>query len=805
MSGFTLRPFSNPRLNEPAGFSVLVLAVGLVLSLVSYYPLDPSSSVSGAAERPQNLIGIPGAWFADAALQWLGLAAFLLPIYLIALGWVWLRASEFRWPRARTAGAALLLVTVCWGLGFNSDWTAWGGVIQAGGVVGSILAEVSLRYLNEIGTLLLIATAGVVSLYLLTSFHLAKAGEALGKARALPSLRDRLAEWREQRLETLRTRRAAAEEAAQAAGEAEPVKAPTGAKLPPPRSTRAAAIESDLAAPEAEFGAPPIVPYDEPKPEVEEEQPSLRFESESISIAKRADEELKQTDGAPPWDEDDLYDEELAEEPEVDYRIPTTSLLSPPHERSTYDAEELHATARRIQEKFEEFKVGGTVVQINPGPVVTTYEFKPDPGVKYSKILNLSEDLCLALECESILVERIPGKSTIGIEAPNRKREIITLREVLESREFRQNESPLTVALGKDINGKLEVADLTSMPHLLVAGSTGSGKSVMINGFIMSILMRAKPSEVRFIMVDPKTVELGLYHDIPHLLTPVITDMKKAANALKNATSEMERRLKLLAEHSVRNIDQFNAKLDRIKAKYEKENPELARALRPLPYIVIIIDELADLMIQEGRQIEESITRLAQMARAVGIHLVLATQRPSVDVITGLIKANVPARISFRLATRVDSRTILDSMGAEALLGRGDMLFLPPGTARMRRLHGPFITEDEIEKVVREWKLQGKPRYEHDYLTPPPDEVESSDEDAPGLDDPMYEEAVRCVLEMGKASTSTLQRRLRLGYGRAARILDAMEKDGIITPPDGSRPREVLKSPDWLAEVESTR
>lgn len=794
MSGFTLRPFSNPRLNEPAGFSVLVLAIGLVLSLVSYHPLDPSSNVAGANARPQNLIGLPGAWFADAALQWLGLAAFLLPIFLVALGWMWLRSTEFHWPRARTAGATLLLVTACWALGFNSAWTAWGGVIQAGGVLGSILAEVSLRYLNEIGTLLLITTAAVASLYLLTSFRLAKAGEALGKARSLPSIRERLEEWRERRRETQQLRKQALE--AEAAGE--PEGESPRATLPPPRGRR-------TAAPGDAHEAPPIVPYDDPKDEHADPQPALQFEAEPISIAKRADEELEQAGGEPPWDHDELYENEEEDEPKIDYRVPTTSLLSPPHERSVYDPDELHETARKIQEKFEEFKVGGSVVQINPGPVVTTYEFKPDPGVKYSKILNLSEDLCLALECESILVERIPGKSTIGIEAPNRKREIITLREVLESRDFRASESPLTVALGKDINGRLEVADLTSMPHLLVAGSTGSGKSVMINGFIMSILMRATPDEVRFIMVDPKTVELGLYVDIPHLLTPVITDMKKAANALKNATSEMERRLKLLAEHSVRNIDQFNAKLDRIKAKYEDENPELARALKRLPYIVIIIDELADLMMLEGRQIEESVTRLAQMARAVGIHLVLATQRPSVDVITGLIKANVPARISFRLATRVDSRTILDSMGAEALLGRGDMLFLPPGTARMRRLHGPFITEDEIEKVVREWKLQGKPRYEHDYLVTPADDAEGQEEDAPGLDDPMYEDAVRCVLEMGKASTSTLQRRLRLGYGRAARILDAMEKDGIISPPDGSRPREVLKSPDWLAEVESTR
>jgi S-DNA-T family DNA segregation ATPase FtsK/SpoIIIE len=338
------------------------------------------------------------------------------------------------------------------------------------------------------------------------------------------------------------------------------------------------------------------------------------------------------------------------------------------------------------------------------------------------------------------------------------------------------------------------------MPHLLVAGSTGSGKSVLINTIVMSILMKATPEQVRFIMIDPKTVELGLYVDIPHLLTPVITDMKKASNALKNATREMERRLKLLAEYGVRNIDQYNRKIRRLS---ESADEETAESLHTLPYVVIIIDELADLMILEGRAIEEAITRLAQMARAVGIHLILATQRPSVDVITGLIKANIPARISFRLATRVDSRTILDSMGAEALLGRGDMLFLPPGTARMVRLHGPMVTEDEVGSVVDAWKEQGEPDYETAFLAPPAsEEGQDEEESEEGFDDPAYEEALRIVLDMGKASTSTLQRRLRLGYGRAARILDAMEKDGIIGPPDGSRPREVLKRPNWLAEVQ---
>lgn len=449
------------------------------------------------------------------------------------------------------------------------------------------------------------------------------------------------------------------------------------------------------------------------------------------------------------------------------------------------------------------------MVQINPGPVVTTFEFKPEAGIKYSRIIALHEDLCLGLQAESILIERIPGRPTIGIEVPNRKRDVISLRAVLESEEFEASPSHLTISMGKDINGRIKVATLETMPHALIAGSTGSGKSVMINSLIMSVLYKSTPDEVRMIMVDPKRVELGMYEGIPHLLTPVITDPRKATNALKNAVLEMERRLRLLAEHGARNIDQFNKKVALLRNQprslfEEQENREPVDELKPLPYILILIDELADLMILEGRNVEESVTRLAQMARAVGMHLVLATQRPSVDVITGIIKANFPARISFRVATRVDSRTVLDVMGAEHLLGKGDMLYLPPGSSRLTRVHGAFVTETEITGVVDFWKKQAKPEYDQSYLIAPP--TDDGEQDGEVVDvgdqDPMYEDAIRVVLEMGKASTSTLQRRLRLGYGRAARILDMMYKDGIIGPPDGSKPREVLKSPDWVREVE---
>jgi DNA segregation ATPase FtsK/SpoIIIE, S-DNA-T family len=463
--------------------------------------------------------------------------------------------------------------------------------------------------------------------------------------------------------------------------------------------------------------------------------------------------------------------------------------------------------AQVLTEKYAEFDVHGQITQINPGPVVTTFEFKPDAGIKYSRITNLTDDLCLALKAESILIERMAGKSTVGIQVPNREREIIWLRENIESQEFMGHKSKLTMALGKDINGRIQVADLAGMPHLLIAGSTGAGKSVAINAFIMSILYKATPDQVRLILVDPKRLELGNYEGVPHLYTPIITEPKLAANALRNAVREMERRLKLLAAKGVRNIDQYNRLFDNATPSlFEEESDD-----KPIPFIVIIIDELADLMMLDSSNVEESITRLAQMARAVGIHLVLATQRPSVDVITGLIKANFPARISFRVATKVDSRTILDANGAEALLGKGDMLYLPSGSARVHRLHAPLVTEKEIAAVVEFWKQQGSAEYQQQFLEAPKDERESGSAAGGGEgsaeggeDDPLFQDAVKLVLEFGKASTSLLQRRLRVGYGRAAHLIDLMEQDGIVGAADGPKPREVLKRPDWISEIEET-
>ena len=545
---------------------------------------------------------------------------------------------------------------------------------------------------------------------------------------------------------------------------------PPPARIPPARAIKRVSEEMALAP----------VPTPQPQP-----QPVPASDAD-ISFGKRADADIKPVSIVP--------------KSVRGYKLPPSSLLYRSEDHTEVREDALREEARILVEKSAEFGVNGQVTQINPGPVVTTFEFRPEAGVKVARITGLADDLCLAMAAESILIERMAGKSTVGIQVPNQERETIWLRDVVECESFAQSKSRLAIALGKDINGRIVTADLASMPHVLIAGSTGSGKSVAINAMIMSVLFKSTPEQVRMILVDPKRVELGMYEGIPHLFTPIITEAKLAANALRNAVREMERRLKLLAANHVRNIDQFNKLFDH-GSEYLFEDVEQ----EPLPYIIIIIDELADLMMLDRANVEESITRLAQMARAVGIHLVLATQRPSVDVITGLIKANVPTRMSFRLATKVDSRTIIDSNGAESLLGRGDMLYLPPGTSRVQRVHAPFVTEKEISAVTAFWKAQGEAEYVHGFLEGPKDEAGKDGEGSTqgDNDDPMYDDAVRLVFEFGKASTSLLQRRLRIGYGRAAHLIDMMHNDGLVGPADGSKPRELLKSADWMNEADA--
>jgi S-DNA-T family DNA segregation ATPase FtsK/SpoIIIE len=806
-------PGQSKRLNEVTGFLFLAAGILFLLSMASFHPSDPSWDTVLGTVRTSNLVGPVGAHLADVFLQAFGLAAFLFPVLIFALGWKWIRSEAVEAPIVRLLGSASLVLSACGAAAILPEWRLFNHTILLGGAAGFLVADSLMRALNPAGAAVVLATALVVSIYLVSTFTLEKlpiwfrpfftissrlkeswrrANERRREA-ALQKIEDRRQEQEARDLEaqqlqyeqetsalpvpdpaaTQRTRRRQPE--------------PVSETLPwdePAESQLAETVHASPPIPET-VAEIPICPLVEPEPSAANvvqfpfTQPLTR-EAHSNSKHNR-----------------------------TIYRLPSTDLLNEIPMRSAFDEQELKNTAAAIKSKFEEFNVFGSVVQINPGPVVTTFEFKPEAGIKYSRITTLTEDLCLGLQAESILIERIPGKPTVGIEVPNTRREVISLRAVIESDEFQESSSFLTISMGKDINGRIKVAALDSMPHALIAGSTGSGKSVMINSLIMSILYKATPDEVKMIMVDPKRVELGMYEGIPHLLTPVITDPKKAANALRNAVIEMERRLRLLAEQGARNIDQYNKKVRKLQAEprslfEEQEEGPIVEEIKPLPYVLILIDELADLMMLEGRNVEESVTRLAQMARAVGMHLVLATQRPSVDVITGIIKANFPARISFRVATRVDSRTVLDGMGAEHLLGKGDMLFLPPGSSRFTRVHGAFVTETEINKVVDFWKSQAKPEYDHAYLVAPPSEDgEAELEDAdPGDQDPMYEEAMRVVLEMGKASTSTLQRRLRLGYGRAARILDMMYRDGIIGPPDGSKPREVLKRPDWLREVD---
>jgi S-DNA-T family DNA segregation ATPase FtsK/SpoIIIE len=499
----------------------------------------------------------------------------------------------------------------------------------------------------------------------------------------------------------------------------------------------------------------------------------------------------------PPLPLPDLVSKAPAERRKGDYALPPLALLDAPKTERKIDERELMDGARLLEEKCREFSVEGSVVQIHPGPVVTTFEFKPDAGVKYSKVTGLADDLCLAMQAESVLIDRIPGKSTVGIQIPNRNREQISLREMLESEAYRRSTSKLTLALGKTIHGEPYMADLATMPHLLIAGSTGAGKSVGINGMLTSILFRATPDEVRMIMIDPKRLELGMYDDIPHLMTPVVVDPKQAANALRWAVREMEERYKTLAAEGVRNIEQYNRNVQQMQS--EGRTPEGSETPKPLPFIVVVIDELADLMMVASNEVEESIARLAQMARAVGIHLILATQRPSVDVITGLIKANLPSRISFRCSSKIDSRTILDGNGAEQLLGKGDMLFVPPASSRFIRLHGPYISEQESARLASFLRKQGKPTYDTSITA---DQKTAADAIEMDKDD-LYDEAARIIVQSGQASISYLQRRLRIGFSRAARLVDMMEMEGLVSPAAGGAPREVLVDKHYFDEVDS--
>jgi S-DNA-T family DNA segregation ATPase FtsK/SpoIIIE len=790
-------PTNNRRLNELIGFLLCVSGGLLFLALISYTPLDPSwnsaSSVRGHAAS--NWIGIVGAFGADLAMQAFGLGAFLLPLFPFLLGMRWFRSRKVQSPIAKALGSLWLLLFVPALLGLVPGHFRWLHVIPIEGLTGRILGDFLIHYLNLTGAWIVCATIVAVALYLTTAFSLSALHVWIPTRFAfVNALYQRYQDWqtaraRKKEQKELEKRRAQKPAVATTMVSAREVESDLPARVPQPAAAvepapRRTGIERMLA---EETVAAPAAPTLASEPSPVAAQPPVTSRADSGNKPKTT---LPRVAGT--------------------YKLPPSSLLKRADEQQAIHEDELKHLAVVLTEKFAEFDVHGQVSQINPGPVVTTFEFKPDAGIKYSRVTNLSDDLCLALRAESILIERMAGKSTVGIQVPNREREIIWLREGIESPDFIGARSKLVLSMGKDINGRLVTADLATMPHLLIAGSTGTGKSVAINAMIMSMLYKATPNDVRLILVDPKRLELGVYEDVPHLYTPIIKEPKLAANALRNAVREMERRLKVLAEKGVRNLDQYNKLFDEdgTPSLFQEGDEEEG----PLPRIVIIIDELADLMMLDQGNVEESITRLAQMARAVGIHLVLATQRPSVDVITGLIKANFPARISFRVATKVDSRTILDANGAESLLGRGDMLYLPSGSARVHRLHAPLVTEKEIAAVVEFWKQQGTAQYQEAFLSAPKEERSeiagepgsAGGEEVESENDPLYEDAVRLVVEFGKASTSLLQRRLRIGYGRAAHLIDLMEQDGIVGAADGPKPREVLKRPDWISEVEGS-
>jgi DNA segregation ATPase FtsK/SpoIIIE, S-DNA-T family len=794
-----LTPTQNKRLNELIGFLCITLAVLMGLALISYSPRDAAFNVSGPAadDHPaRNWIGPVGAYTSDLLFQVFGFAAFLLPVALGMLGWKWIRSRAIDSQWATITGYVLLLMSLPSLLSL-SHFPEVRGAVPAGGLLGTVVSHGLQSGFNFWGAVLVAVAILIVALFLTTSFSFSGAhawasshNGPLGKMEKLGILRRAQArwhDWREQR-EQERMRREVEERrmagrkpvAPQIVGKAEPADEPKTIQL----HDSSDVFKNKKTAEE----------QDEEEEETGHKAPILLLNGEKPEKVKKADPKIAKTN--------------------TNYRLPGVQLLRSGEGTQKLDEDELKLRARAIEAKCHEFEVEGRVTQINPGPVVTTFEFKPEAGIKYSRIIGLTEDLCLALQAESILIERIPGKSTIGIEVPNDRRQTISLREIIEATEFANSPSKLTLAMGRDLHGRIRVTDLSSMPHLLIAGSTGTGKSVFINSLMMSILYKATPDEVKMVLVDPKRLELSLYGGIPHLLAPVVTDPKVASNVLRNATREMENRLKLLAQRGVRNIDQYNRTFQKQQSLSLFDNVEESEH-KPLPYLIIVIDELADLMMVDTNNVEESITRLAQMARAVGIHLILATQRPSVDVITGLIKANFPARISFRVASKVDSRTILDANGSESLLGKGDMLYLPAGSARLHRIHGPLVLEDEISAVCDFWRAQAQAKYNEQLLEPPKDEdgknAESSesggdgDGNGDGADDDLYQDAVRVCCEMGRASTSTLQRRLRIGYGRAAHLIDLMEKDGIVGPPDGTRPREVLKGRNWMKEFDDSQ
>jgi DNA segregation ATPase FtsK/SpoIIIE, S-DNA-T family len=803
------------RFSEFAGVLLFAAALIWIVALASYEPADPVwFFTAGSHAAPANFAGRIGAFLAELSFQLFGYASYLIPAVLVITGWnyFWCLSLDAAATKAVGAGVLIAGVSAFLSLVFHTV-TVSGKPFRSGGYAGELAAGQLSEYLNRTGSLIVILTLVFLAIILSTQFSFGRffgaviAASGSGMARGFAAVRD----WREERRRDQQRREVIAKHSRKTTPVPEIKKPAAAAAVVDEIDRRAADVNKSASRanvrPNLESGRP-SARADEPR-SARGAEPVTDFPPRPIRpdiddddfVSARSSPPLRRPKvsiPAPtPATDFELTSKAPAERRKGDYALPPLALLDAPRTERKIDERELMDSARLLEEKCREFAVEGSVVQIHPGPVVTTYEFKPDAGVKYSKVTSLADDLCLAMQAESVLIDRIPGKSTVGLQIPNHSREQISLRELLESEVYRRSTSKLSLALGKTIHGEPFVADLATMPHLLIAGSTGAGKSVGLNGMLTSILYRATPDDVRLILIDPKRLELGMYEDIPHLLTPVVVDPKQAANALRWAVREMEERYKTLASEGVRNIDQYNRNIR--QAITEKRTPPDGEELRPLPFIVVVIDELADLMMVASNEVEESIARLAQMARAVGIHLILATQRPSVDVITGLIKANLPSRIAFRVASKIDSRTILDGNGAEQLLGRGDMLFLPPATSRFIRLHGPYISEQESARLASYLRKQGKPTYDETITAedkPAADAVEIDKDD-------LYDEAARIVVHSGQASISYLQRRLRIGFSRAARLVDMMEMEGLVSPATGGKPREVLVDKGYFDEVDA--
>jgi S-DNA-T family DNA segregation ATPase FtsK/SpoIIIE len=740
--------------SEISGTILVLLSLFLLISLISYNSQDPSwASTASSQTKTKNYAGKVGASSAEILLQIFGFTSFLIPVFLFYLGVQVFFPKDQKRFLLKTGGFIFLLF--CLSALFSAVFpeTNWRGAeVLPGGLTGNLLSSFLFRFFNHTGTVLLLF--GLIILFLIFSTRLSMSKIVYFISGVFQFI------FKEVRLRVTRYQKAKRRE-----------------------KMKKKVIEK----------------YSAPKPDDKNDKKAGKIKRREERERKKKDKKTPRKAAAitpppPPRPQEKLLFPEI--EKKGDYNFPPPSLLDPGKESEQIDKQELYEKKQAIEEKLQEFRIEGEVKEYHPGPVITTYEYYPQPGVKVSQVANCTEDLSLALGAESVRIQRIPGKSSLGIEVPNNKREIIKVLDIIQTEKFLKSPSKLSLALGKTIHGEPYVSDLSIMPHLLIAGATGTGKSVALNSIITSILYKATPEEVKLILIDPKRLEFSIYDGIPHLICPVVRDPRKAEAVLLDTIKKMEARYHKLGLLRVRNIEQYNQQVRKLlKEQKGKLTEEEKDNLSPLPYLVIIIDELAELMMIGAQEVEYCIARLAQLARAVGIHLVMATQRPSIDVITGTIKNNFSSRIAFRVPSKVDSRIIIDTSGAEKLLGMGDMLFMPPNYPRILRLHCSFVSLPEITRVVKFVKEQGKPSYDekiiHVLKSPTAQLTQESDEK-----DPFFEKAVELILLTGQASASYLQRKLKLGYARAARIIDQMEQEGIVGPSEGSKPREILVSAD---------